>query len=76
LLKMPITLRRSCVRGLAWHGGRARRHDHRGIRMTFGDFAIDVVSVVRAVTRKRSDRTRDLIEQRADLRTIINIVDY
>ncbi len=47
LLKMPITLCRSRVRRLAWHGGRARRHDDRSIRMAFGNDAVDVVSVIR-----------------------------
>src|SRR3954467_4009992 len=49
---MLITLRRGGVRGVARHGGRAWRHDDRGIRMTFGNCVVDVVSVVRAVTRK------------------------
>ena len=74
LLKVPITLRRSRVRRLAWHGGGAWWHDDRGIRMAFGNDAIDIVSVIGAVASKRSDRTRDLIEQRGDLRTVVDIV--
>ena len=74
LLKMPITLRRSRARGAARHGGRAWRHDDRDVGLTFGNCVVDVVSVVRAVTRKRRDRAR-LIEQRSDLGTVIDIVD-
>ena len=74
LLKMPIPLRRSRVRRLTEHGRRARRHDDRGVRMAFGNDAVDVLPVIGAITRKRSDRTRDLIEQRADLRTVVDIV--
>src|SRR5689334_8385040 len=47
LLKMPITLRRRDVRGLARHGGRAWQHDNRGLRMTFGNRIVDIVPVVR-----------------------------
>src|SRR5271157_2860848 len=74
LFKVPITLRWSRVRRLAWHGGGAWWHDDRGIRMAFGNDAKDIVSVIGAVARKRSDRARDLIEQRADLRTVVDIV--
>src|SRR5204863_2794097 len=73
LLQMPITLRRRGVRDVARHGGPAWRHNNRGLRMTFGNCVVDIVPVVRPITSKRSDRTRDLIEQRADPRTVVDI---
>src|SRR5829696_7922091 len=42
--------------------------------MAFGDRAGDAVLIVRSVTRERSDQTRDLVEQGANLRPVINIV--
>src|SRR5215203_2914350 len=42
--------------------------------MAFGDRAGDAVLIVRSVTRERSDQTRDLVEQGANLRAVIAIV--
>jgi len=71
---MPTSLCRRGVRGLARHGGRGWRHNNRGLRMPFGNCVVDIVPVVRPVTSKRSDRACDLIEQRADPRTVVDIV--
>ncbi len=67
LLQMPITLRRRGVRGVARHGGRAWRHDNRGLRMTFGNCVVDIIPVVRPITSKRSERWLGLSEQRLGL---------
>ena len=42
--------------------------------MTFDDDAVDVISIVRPVASKRSDRACHLIKRRPDLRTIIDII--
>src|SRR5215207_3578431 len=42
--------------------------------MAFGDRAGDAVLIVRSITRERSDQTRDLVEQGANLRAVIDIV--
>src|SRR5829696_8301912 len=42
--------------------------------MAFGDRAGDAILIVRSVTRDRSDQTRDLVEQGANLRAVIDIV--
>src|SRR4051794_252298 len=42
--------------------------------MAFDDSAIDILAIVCPVTCERSDRTRDLVEQGANLGAIIGIV--
>ena len=53
---------------------RARRHDDGRLGMALGDAGVDALPVVRAVAGERGDRTRDLVEQRADLRAVIDLV--
>src|SRR3712207_2041917 len=42
--------------------------------MALGDVAVDTVLIVRSLARERSERTRDLVEQGANLRAVIDIV--
>ena len=49
-------------------------HNDPSVRMALGDRAVDTVLVVRPVTRERSNRIRDLVEQGADLGAVIDIV--
>src|SRR5208283_6088684 len=51
-----------------------RRHDYRCVRVTLGDFIVDIVPIERAVTEEGYDRTRHLVAQSADLRTIVVII--
>jgi len=70
-LQMPVALRRRRLGRLAQHTSRTRRHDDRCVRVTLGDFNVDIVpieSIERAVTDEGYDWTRHLVEQSADLR--------
>ena len=46
---------------------RTRRHDDRCVRVTLGDFIVNVVPIERAVTDEEYDGRRHLVEQSADL---------
>src|SRR5271157_5953414 len=71
---MPVALRRRRRGRLAQHTTRTRRHDDRCVRVTVGDFIVDIVPIERAVTDEGYDWTRHLVEQSADLRAIVVIV--
>src|SRR5882762_899994 len=66
-LKMPIAPRWRGLGLCTRHRRRSRRHNDRGIRMALGDFAVDIVPIVCAVTSERGDRTCYLFEERSDL---------
>jgi hypothetical protein len=61
-LQMLVTLRRCDVDCLAEDRGRARRSDDRSIWMARRHLAVNVVSVVGAVTGEGCDGTPDLVE--------------
>src|SRR3954451_18476427 len=71
---MLVALRRRRLGRFARHGARARRDDYPSLGMAFDDSAIDILAIVGSVPRERSDRTRDLVEQGANLRAVIDIV--
>src|SRR5438309_1655198 len=60
--------------GLARHRTRPRWHDDRGIGMAGSDVAVDTVLVVCAIAGERSDGIINLVEQRTDLRAVIDII--
>src|SRR3954471_21531394 len=66
-LEVAVALCRRGFGRLARHRARARRYNDPSAGMALGDRAGDAVLVVRSVTRERSNRTRDLVEQGADL---------
>ncbi|HYZ52146.1 MAG TPA: DUF5681 domain-containing protein, partial [Streptosporangiaceae bacterium] len=70
---MRIPLRRCGLRGFAWHSACAWRDDHGGIRAACRDLGVDIVPVVRAISREGRHRTIDPVEQGADLRAVIGI---
>src|SRR5215212_11906866 len=51
-LQVLIPLRGRCLDRLAWHSRGARRYDDQSIGMAFDDSAIDILPVVRSVTRE------------------------
>ena len=59
-LQMPVALRGLRRGRLTQHTTRTRRHDDRCVRVTLGDFIVDIVPIERAVTDERYDRTRQL----------------
>src|SRR5208283_2710382 len=59
--------RRRSLGRLAQHTTRTRRHDDSCVRVTLGDFIVDIVPIERPVTDERYDRARHLVEQSADL---------
>src|SRR4051794_4775506 len=66
-LQVLIALRGRRLGRLARHRARAWRYNNPSVGMALGDRAGDAVLVVRPVTRERSNRTRDLVEQGTDL---------
>src|SRR5260370_30115730 len=72
--EMLITLRWGSLDGCTRYPARTRWHDHRSIRVALGDCTINVVSVVSPIAGERSDWTCRSIEQRPDLRAVIDIV--
>jgi hypothetical protein len=42
--------------------------------MTLADLTVDIVAIIGAVTGKRRNRTRDLLQQGTDLRAVIDIL--
>src|SRR5271155_2803934 len=70
---MPVALRRRSLGRRAQHRTRTRRYDDRCVRMTLCDLTVDVVAIERAVTREGNDRPRHLVEERPDLRAVIDI---
>src|SRR5271166_4164729 len=71
---MPVAPRRRRLGRLAQYTTRTRRHDDRCVRVTLGDFIVDVVTVERTVTDEGYDWTRHLVEQSADLRAVVVII--
>src|SRR5208337_4810494 len=59
---------------LAQHRARTRRYDDRCVTVTLSDLTVDVVPIERTVTREGNHRPFHLVEQRADLRAIIDIM--
>jgi len=73
-LQVPVALgRRGLCRG-AWHRARTWRHNDRRIGMTLADLTVDIVPIVRSIAGKRHNRSRDLLKQGTDLRTVIDIL--
>src|SRR5271166_3282539 len=70
---MSVALRRRSLGRRAQHRTRTRRYDDRRVRVTLSDLTVDVVAIERAVTREGNDRPRHLVEQKPDLRAIIDI---
>ena len=71
---MLVTLRRRRVGRLAEDRARMRRSDDRSTWMARRHLGVDVVSVVCAVTGEGRDGTSDLVEQRTDLRAIVDVI--
>src|SRR6202022_4984963 len=42
--------------------------------MTLADLTVDIVPIVRSIAGKRHNRSRDLLKQGTDLRTVIDIL--
>jgi hypothetical protein len=72
-LQMLVALRRRGLDRAARHRARTRRHDDSRARVACHHPVIHVVSVERAVAGEGRDRTGDLVEQRTDLRAIIDV---
>src|SRR5208283_1372688 len=73
-LQMRVALRRRSLGRLAQHTTRTRRHDDSCVRVTLGDFIVDIVPIERPVTDERYDRARHLVEQSADLGAIVVVI--
>src|SRR4051812_34802666 len=71
---MAVTLGWRALGRLARHRGRAGRHNDGRLGMALGDAGVDSFLIVGPVTRERSDRTRDLVEQGANLGAVIHVV--
>src|SRR5271170_6160884 len=70
---MSVALRRRSLGRRAQNRTRTRRYDDRCVRVTLGDLTVDVVAIERAVTSEGNDRLPHLVEQRPDLRAVIDI---
>src|SRR6202043_3294007 len=73
-LQMTVALGRRGLCRCAWHRARAWRHNDRRIRMTLADLTVDIVAIVRPIASKRRNRARNLLQQGADLRAVIDIL--
>jgi hypothetical protein len=73
-LQMKVTLRRIGLGGLALDRGGSRRHDDGRIGMTLCHRREHIIRIVCAIAGEQRDRPGDLVEQRSDLRGIIDIV--
>jgi hypothetical protein len=73
VLEVAIALRRRALGRLAWHGCGARRYDHGRVRVALGDVVVGAALVVRAVSGERGYLARDLLEQRADLGSVVHV---
>src|SRR5882724_2949572 len=71
---MPVALGRRGLCRRAWHRAQTRRHNDRRIRMTLADLTVDIVAIIGAVTGKRRNRARNLLQQGTDLRAVIDIL--
>src|SRR5262245_8144062 len=71
---MPVALGRRGLGRCAWHRARTWRHNDRRIPMTLADLTVDIVPIIGAVTGKRCNRARNLLQQGTDLRAVIDIL--
>src|SRR5260370_40400581 len=71
---MPVALGRRAVCHCAWHRARTWRYNDRRLRMTLADLTVDIVAIIGAVTGKRRNRARNLLQQGTDLRAVIDIL--
>jgi hypothetical protein len=72
--EMLITLRCGGLNSGTRYRPRTRWHNHRSTGVTLSNCTINVVSVVSPIASEWSDWTRRSIEQRPDLRAVIDIV--
>jgi hypothetical protein len=72
--EMLITLRCGGLNSGTRYRPRTRWHNHRSTGVTLSNCTINVVSVVSPIAGEWSDWTRRSIEQRPDLRAVIDIV--
>jgi hypothetical protein len=73
-LQMAVSPCRCGLDCIAQHGARSWRDDDFRVGMPRGDLAVDTVLIIRTVSGERGDRTTDLIEQRAGLGGVIDVV--
>src|SRR5712671_1665259 len=71
---MPVALGRRGLCRCAWHRARTWWHNDHRIRMTLVDLTVDIVAIIGAVTGKRRNRARNLLQQGTDLRAVIDIL--
>src|SRR5271165_5447675 len=72
-LEMTVAL---CRRGrghFARHCSAARRHNHRGFRVTVSDAGVNAVLIIRPIADERGQRTHDLVKRRAGLSAIVHV---
>jgi len=72
-LQMPIALVRSALCRITRHASRSWRDNHFRIRIALGDSVVDASLIVGSVANEGGKRSRDLVEQGLDLRSIIDI---
>jgi hypothetical protein len=71
---MSVALCRIGFGGFARHSGCTRRHDHRAVGMTFGNGGVNAILIISPVARDRGHRICGLLEQGANLGTVIYIM--
>lgn len=72
---MPIMLRRCSLGSIAWHRVRAWWDNDLRAWVPPSYFAIHLFSVERTIASEGHDRTLYLIEERPDLRAVIDLLD-
>ena len=73
VLQMSFPLRGRSLCRVARHGGRARRDDDGRFRVPLGYASIDAGLVALAIVGGRGHRARDLVEQGANLGTVVGL---
>jgi len=74
VLQMAVPLRRRGLGCLARHGGRARRDDDGRFGVALGNTGTDAVLVVSTIGGERGHHSCDLVEQRADLGAVVDLL--
>jgi hypothetical protein len=73
-LEVPIALGRSALCRLARYRSRSWWHDHFRIRIALSDGAVDASLIIGSISDEGGEWAYDLVEQRLDLRAIIDIM--
>ena len=73
VLEVAVALRRRAFSRLARHRIRARRHDDSRLGVALGDAGVNTILIVGAVAREGDHRSCHLVEQGANLGTVVSL---